>query len=109
MIYPIIGLIAGLILGLVSPMYIPYEYSQYMSVALMAGLDSAFGGVRSGLEKKFDNTIFITGFFTNTLLAVLITFIGEKLSINLYFVATLTFGFRMFQNIAIIRRLLLKK
>lgn len=109
MIYPLLGLVIGLALGVFAPMHLPLEYSKYMSVALMAGLDSVFGGMRALCDKTFDSMIFITGFFTNTLLAVLITYMGEKLSIDLYFVAILTFGLRMFQNLAAIRRTLLKK
>ena len=109
MIYPLLGILAGASLGIFVPMHMPLEYSNYMSVALMAGLDSMFGGIRATMEKIFDSTIFITGFFTNTLLAVLITYMGERLSIDLYFVAILTFGLRTFQNLAVIRRLLLKK
>ncbi len=109
MIYPFLGLLAGILLGGVLSFHVPQEYSKFMSVALMAGLDSVFGGIRSAMEDKYNNTVFITGFFTNTLLAVGLTYIGERLSIDLYFVAILTFGMRMFQNLAIIRRHFLKK
>ncbi len=109
MIYPLVGVVLGIVLGSLLTFHIPHEYSKFMSVALMAGLDSVFGGIRSALEKKYDNTIFITGFFTNTLLAVGLAYVGERLSIDLYFVAILAFGLRMFQNIAIIRRHFLHK
>ena len=109
MMYPLLGLLAGVALGIFMPMHMPLEYSKYMSVALMAGLDSVFGGLRAACDDTFDSTVFITGFFTNTLLAVGITYMGERLSIDLYFVAILTFGLRMFQNLAAIRRMLLKK
>ena len=109
MIYPVLGLLVGLALGVFAPVHVPVEYSKYMSVALMAGLDSLFGGMRAICDSTFDSTIFITGFFTNTLLAVVLTYMGERLSIDLYFVAILAFGLRMFQNLAAIRRTLLKK
>lgn len=106
--YPLIGLLVGLILGGVIPIHVPQEYSKFMAVALMAGLDSVFGGIRASFEEAFDSTVFISGFFTNTLLAACIVYIGERLMIDLYFVAILTFGLRMFQNIAIIRRFIFK-
>ncbi|MDR3349230.1 MAG: small basic family protein [Acidaminococcales bacterium] len=109
MIFPVAGLLAGLALGWILPVNVPVEYSKYMSVALMAGLDSVFGGMRSTFERKYDNAVFITGFFTNSLLAVGISYIGEKLSIDLYFVAILAFGLRIFQNLAICRRHILRK
>ncbi|MDF2928025.1 MAG: hypothetical protein K0Q75_263 [Anaerospora sp.] len=69
MVLPIIGLIIGVIIGTIFPISIPAEYAKFMSVALLASLDSVFGGLRAGIEEKFDNTVFITGFFTNALLA----------------------------------------
>ncbi|WP_312521177.1 small basic family protein [Anaerospora sp.] len=109
MVLPIIGLIIGVIIGTIFPISIPAEYAKFMSVALLASLDSVFGGLRAGIEEKFDNTVFITGFFTNALLAAGLVYIGERLGIDLYYVALLAFGLRVFQNLAIIRRYFLKK
>lgn len=106
---PVLGVLIGILIGLFFPVSMPVEYSKYLSVALLASLDSVFGGLRSVLEVKFDNAIFITGFFTNALLAVILVFIGERLNIDLYYVASLAFGLRIFQNLAIIRRYFLKK
>lgn len=109
MVLPIAGLIIGLLIGVVFPITVPVEYAKFMSVALLASLDSVFGGLRAGSEEKFDNTVFITGFFTNALLAAGLVYIGERLGIDLYYVAMLAFGLRIFQNLAIIRRYFLKK
>ena len=109
MLLPIAGLIIGIFIGLVFPISIPIQYAKFMSVALLASLDSVFGGLRAGAEEKFDNTVFITGFFTNALLAAGLVYIGERLGIDLYYVALLAFGLRIFQNLAMIRRYFLKK
>lgn len=106
---PVIGLIIGLGIGALFPVSIPVEFAKFMSVALLAALDSVFGGLRAGAEEKFDNTIFITGFFTNALLAASLVYMGDRLGIDLYYVALLAFGLRIFQNLAIIRRYFLKK
>lgn len=109
MMLPIAGLIFGIVIGSFFPFSLPMEYAKFMSVALLASLDSVFGGLRSALEEKFDNTIFVTGFFTNALLAAGLVYVGERLGIDLYYVASLAFGLRVFQNLAIIRRYFLKK
>lgn len=109
MVLPITGLIIGLLIGTFFPITVPLEYAKFMSVALLASLDSVFGGLRAGIEEKFDNTVFITGFFTNALLAAGLVYIGDRLGIDLYYVALLAFGLRIFQNLAIIRRYFLKK
>ena len=74
MISAVCGLIIGLVLGAFCPLIIPVAYSKLFSVALLACLDSVFGGYRSVLEDKFDNTIFISGFFTNALLAAFLVY-----------------------------------
>ena len=106
---PIIGVLVGISIGSYSKLALPAQYSQFMSVAVLACLDSVFGGLRAALDDKFDNEIFITGFFTNALLAVGLVYIGYKLGIDLYYVSVLAFGLRIFQNLATIRRRLLKK
>jgi small basic protein len=109
MILPVLGLILGFALGYVFPVIIPVAYAKLFSVALLASLDSVFGGLRAAINGNFDNTVFISGFFTNALLAAFLVFVGDRLGIDLYYVALLTFCFRIFKNLAILRRHLLKK
>ncbi|GAV25743.1 small basic protein [Carboxydothermus islandicus] len=99
----------GIVLGLLIPLGVPIAYSKYLSVALLAALDSVFGGVRANMENNYDNVIFITGFFSNTLLAGILAWIGERMGVELYTAAIFVFGVRIFQNLAIIRRHLLKR
>jgi len=53
--------------------------------------------------------IFLSGFFGNALLAAALTYIGDKLGIQIYFAAIFAFGNRLFLNFAVIRRFLLNK
>ncbi|MHB8171863.1 MAG: small basic family protein [Thermincolia bacterium] len=106
---PLVGFILGIVIGIYSPISMPTVYAQYMSVAVLAALDSVFGGIRSGMEENFDTKVFITGFFSNTLLAAGLAYLGERLGVELYTAAVFAFGVRLFQNLAIIRRHLLRK
>ena len=72
MMLPIFAVLTGIVIGLLFPYSLPAEYGKFLAVALLASLDSVFGGMRSGMEEKFDNAIFISGFFVNALLAVLL-------------------------------------
>ena len=109
MVLPIAGIIVGLLIGTYLPAIVPIEYAKYLSVALLASLDSVLGGLRAGLEGNFDNVVFISGFFTNALLAAGLTYLGERIGIDLYYVALLAFGLRIFQNLAVIRHHFLKR
>ena len=99
----LIGCIAGALLGMNAPM-ISYTYSSYLAIAVVAALDSVFGGITSVINKKFDLKIFITGFFGNAILAILLTILGQKLNVDIYLAAIVVFVGRMFVNLAIIRR-----
>ena len=109
MMLPIVGVLIGIAIGIMSPVSMPVEYGKFLAVALLASLDSVFGGLRAAVSEHFDNTVFITGFFTNALLAAFLVYVGDRLGIDLYYVALLAFGLRIFQNLAIIRRYFLKK
>lgn len=99
----LIGCIAGALIGMNVPM-ISYTYSSYLAIAVVAALDSVFGGITSVINKKFDLKIFITGFFGNAILAILLTILGQKLNVDIYLAAIVVFVGRMFVNLAIIRR-----
>lgn len=103
------GLVLGVAIGIISPFDVPVSYAKYTSVALLAALDSVFGGTRAAIERTFQLSIFITGFFSNSLLAAVLVFLGNAVGIDLYYVALISFGLRLFQNTAAIRRLLLTK
>lgn len=102
---PVLGLIVGVTIGLISNVTIPIGYSSYLSIAILAALDTVFGGIRASLEKSFDGAVFLTGFFSNALIAALLAYIGVQLGVDLYLAAVVAFGVRLFQNIAAIRRL----
>lgn len=104
---PILGLIFGAVIGSALTFQVPPGYIKYMSIAVLASLDSVFGGIRSVLENHFDGTILLTGFFTNALLAALLAYLGDRLGVDLYYAAVFAFGVRLFQNLANIRHTIL--
>lgn len=107
-IFIILGCIIGAVIGINSPI-IPYSFSGYLAVAIVAALDSIFGALIGILRKNFDMKIFISGFFGNAILAILLTYLGEKLNIDIYLAAIVVFVGRMFTNLSIARRLLMEK
>ncbi len=106
----IIGIIIGLVIGFYVPISsFPTSYTLYMSVAILAAIDSVFGAIKGSLENNFNSTIFVTGFIGNAVLAGLLAYIGDRTGVPLYYAAIFTFGSRLFQNFAIIRRQIIEK
>ena len=109
MLIIIFGLLIGVILGLSLPTGIPPAMTQYIAIAILAGLDSVFGGFTATINNNFKMKVFISGFFGNALLAIALTYIGKLLDVDIYLAAVIVFGTRLFQNFAVIRRFLLNK
>lgn len=99
----LIGCIIGALLGMNAPI-IPYTLSKYLAISIVAALDSVFGGISSVVKENFDLKIFVTGFFGNAILSILLTYLGEKLNVDIYLAAIVVFVGRMFVNLAIVRR-----
>jgi small basic protein len=105
--FPILGLLIGLVVGSLLSVEVPAQYSRYTAMAILASLDSVLGAARAELEGTYNHRVFITGFFANALLAGLLTFIGDRLGVELYLAAIVAFGVRLFDNLARIRRRLI--
>lgn len=101
------GLLAGA-LGFAAVYFsninVPISAGQYLSLAAVAGLDSLIGGIRGATEGKFRSNVFISGFVFNTLLAVFLAYLGERLGQDLALAAVVLLGGRSFVNLSIIRR-----
>lgn len=109
MIFALIGVLIGAVIGFALPFTYNTAYSLYISVAILACLDTVFGGIKATLEEKFNIEIFISGFFGNAILAAFLAYLGDRLGVPLYYAAIFTFGSRLFENFAKIRRILLNK
>jgi len=105
----LLGLVVGLFIGWVLSISVPVDYARYTAVVILAAADSVLGAIRAELTDEYDNRIFITGFFGNALLAGLLTFLGDRLGVELYYAAIFAFGVRLFNNLARIRRQLLTR
>ncbi len=109
MIWAVIGIIIGVMIGLTVNYPIPLELTKYTAVIIMGILDALFGAIRAEVTKdRFNAVIFITGLLFNVILSVAITLLGDKLGLDLYLAATFVFTFRIFSNVGITRRAILQ-
>lgn len=106
---PIVALLVGILIGrqVMEPVRGPE--GSYLAVAVIAGLDTVFGGIRAALEDKFRTDVFVSGFITNMLIAFFLAWFGDQIGINLFLAAALVLGARIYTNLSLIRRLLLTR
>ncbi|MCP2341791.1 small basic family protein [Actinomadura rupiterrae] len=104
--FALIGLVAGVLLGLFLHPSVPLWLQPYLPIAIVAALDAMFGGVRARLEGVFDEKTFVVSFVGNTIIAALIVFLGDQLGVGsqLSTGVVVVLGVRIFSNAAAIRR-----
>lgn len=109
MFLPVVGLLAGILIGLFFSLSVPAEYARYTAIAILAALDSILGAARAELDGKYDTVTFVSGLATNMLMAGLLVFLGDRLGVDMSTAAIVAFGVRLFENLARIRRHLLAR
>ncbi|MCI8397110.1 MAG: small basic family protein [Clostridia bacterium] len=108
MLFITIGCLVGVILGVNAPT-ISYMYTDYLAISIIAALDTVLGGITATLKNNFNFKIFVSGFFVNAILSILLTLLGNKLNVDIYLAAIVVFVGRMFNNLTIIRRFYVEK
>ncbi len=103
-LFPIVGGIVGFVGVYLSQYTIPESVAPYLSLAALAGLDAICGGIRSGVEGKFQDNILLSGFAINTVLAAALAYLGDRIGVNLHLAAVVLLGGRVFTNLSLIRR-----
>ncbi|HET8988033.1 MAG TPA: small basic family protein [Humibacillus sp.] len=107
---PVLGLLAGLAIGLVTDPSVPVWLQPYLPIAVIAALDAVFGAVRAVLDGIFNDKVFVVSFLSNVIVAAFIVFLGDQLGVGaqLSTGVVVVLGVRIFSNVASIRRHLFK-
>jgi len=102
----ILGLIAGVVIGLVTQVEVPAGLTPYLPIAVVAAVDALAGATRALLDGIFNDRVFVVSFLSNVLVAALIVFIGDQLGVGsqLSTAVVVVLGIRIFSNVASIRR-----
>ncbi|MDO4753699.1 MAG: small basic family protein [Bacillota bacterium] len=109
MIFVIIFVIVGISIGLAIPLQFFAISSFYVSVGILAAIDSIVGALKASYDEEFDLAIFATGLLINTLMAMALSWVGDKIGVPLYYAAVFVFGTRLFNNLALIRRRVIER
>ncbi|WP_418791499.1 small basic family protein [Phosphitispora sp. TUW77] len=109
MVLAMLALLLGFLAGQALVFALPAGFATYLSVAILATLDSTLGGIKGVMQGRYDGIILISGFFINGSIAAFMVLMGDWIGVDLYYVAIFVFGIRIFQNLAVIRRELIEK
>ncbi|MCI8620863.1 MAG: small basic family protein [Clostridia bacterium] len=107
-LFIVMGCLIGVILGVNAPS-MSYMYADYLAISIIAALDTVLGGITATLKNNFNFKVFVSGFFVNSILSILLILLGNKLNVDIYLAAIVVFVGRMFNNLTIIRRHYIEK
>ncbi|WP_297434998.1 DUF1290 domain-containing protein [uncultured Clostridium sp.] len=99
-----LGISIGIILGVISPIYITDEFSPYIAIIILIGVDTIFTGIRNNLNQSFKQDIFISDFIGNSILGVSLVFIGEKLGVPIHLAVLIVVVGRIFKNFSLMKK-----
>ncbi|AQX14582.1 hypothetical protein BCR15_03515 [Tessaracoccus lapidicaptus] len=107
--FAILGLIAGVAVGLLLQPTLPPVLAPYLPIAIVAAFDAILGATRAYLEGIFSDRVFLVSFLSNIIIAGLIVFVGDQIGVGsqLSTGVVVVLGIRIFTNAAAIRRALL--
>ena len=107
---PLIGLLAGIALGLILEPTVPQALQPYLPIAIVAAMDALFGALRAYLEGTFSDRVFVVSFVSNVLIASAIVYVGDQIGVGsqLTTAVVVVLGIRIFTNVAAIRRALIR-
>lgn len=97
-LFPIIGLILGILIGINTSFTFPQSYSDYITIGILCCIDCVFNGIKSNIVDNFDFRIFIFEFLGNLIIAMIFMWFGNRLNINLEIVVIIIYGTRLFKN-----------
>ncbi len=101
-----LALAAGIGLGILFSPQVPDAAAPYLPIAVVAALDTVFGGLRAYLDNVFNSKVFVVSFVFNVSVAALIVWLGDQLGVGtqLSTAIIVVLGIRIFGNAAALRR-----
>ncbi|MGB4439777.1 MAG: DUF1290 domain-containing protein [Sedimentibacter sp.] len=109
MIYVAAGLVLGVIAGLNLDLVYSPEYAVYISLTVLAILNSIFNMLSENLNGELTpvkSLLFLTG---DLAFALFLGYIGEQLGLPIYLAAIFAFGNNIYKNLKIMINYLLEK
>ncbi len=122
-VLPLLAVLLGFLLfwgwGPTSGFSANETFARYGAIAVLAGLDTILGGLRAWGDEVFDDIVFLSGFVSNVLLAAGLVAMGEKFGLEtglgegrisvMMVGAVVVFSLRIFNNLAVLRRMIIDR
>ena len=89
--------------------FIRWQYRIHSASCYSYRIESVCSVIKLIMRDKFKGNIFIITFFANVIIAVLFVFIGDSLGLDLYYVILLALGFKLLQDLDVVKTYIFTK
>lgn len=102
MIYVILGILVGVIVGLKTDIYFSPLYAVYLSMLILAIVNTIFKILANTGKKEVNFKTSMIYLMTDVVIALILGFVGEQLGLPLYLAAIFAFGNNIYTNVNLI-------
>ena len=95
-----LGIILGIVIGFLSPLNISLINEKLLLIIILVSFDVLFAGANAKLLKQFDYLLFTNEFILNSILSVVLVYIGNVMGLDLFSVIALVLTLKIFYNLS---------
>ena len=95
-----LGILTGIILGFLSPLNISLINEKLLLIIVLVSFDVLLAGTNAKLLKQFDYLLFTNEFILNSILSVVLVYLGNIMGLDLFSVVALVLTLKIFYNLS---------
>ncbi len=103
MVIALVGIVIGIAIGLYIPLVFSGAFGTYISVVILATLDTIFRAFEKDLKQDLNLLVMLSEYLFDISLVILLVFMGNRLGLPLYYAAIFVFGVRLFNSVKVMR------
>lgn len=95
-----LGILVGIIIGILLPLNISLINEKVLLILILVSFDILFAGINAKLLKQFDYLLFTNEFILNSILSVVLVYLGNIVGLDLFSTVALVLTIKIFYNLS---------
>ena len=95
-----LGILVGIVIGILLPLNISLINEKVLLILILVSFDILFAGINAKLLKQFDYLLFTNEFILNSILSVVLVYLGNIMGLDLFSVVALVLTLKIFYNLS---------
>ena len=95
-----LGILTGIVIGFLSPLNISLINENLLVIVILVGFDVLFSGINAKLLQQFDYLLFTNEFILNSILSMVLVYLGTIMSLDLFSLVALVLTIKIFYNLS---------